>query len=188
MGQQSFEPICLKTLRSLSPPPVMLHIKFYQDWLTGLRDIQVRMCKIFVIQGQVTPKWVVWSGPKSNSSELLCRPVKFLEKKIVTTRAMTTFSEQGARTARTRRKTESGNTSLLLTSLVKWSAKLIGTLCSARIINVSAIVIPWPVFECNSTLKSLGPETSQGQNDLVAKCPFTTFVSIRLCLTLIIVP
>ena len=37
-----------------------------------LRDIQVRMCKIFVIQGQVTPKWVVWSGPKSNLSELLC--------------------------------------------------------------------------------------------------------------------
>ena len=50
----------------------MLHIKFDQDWLTGLRDIQVRKCKIFVIQGQVTPQWVVWSGPKSNSSELLC--------------------------------------------------------------------------------------------------------------------
>ena len=33
---------------------------------------QVRKCKIFVTQGQVTPKWVVWSGPKSNSSELLC--------------------------------------------------------------------------------------------------------------------
>ena len=42
----------------------MLHIKFDQDWPTGLRDIQVRKCKIFVIQGQVTPK--------SNSSELLC--------------------------------------------------------------------------------------------------------------------
>ena len=58
---------------------------------------------------------------------------------------MTTFSEQGARAARaarTRRRTEPGNTSLLLTSLVKWSARLIGTLCSARIIiNVSAIVI-----------------------------------------------
>ena len=33
----------------------MLHIKFDQDWPTGLRDIQVRKCKIFVIQGQVTP-------------------------------------------------------------------------------------------------------------------------------------
>ena len=71
------------------------------------------------------------------------RPVKFLEKKLVTTRAMTTFSKQDACAAHTRRKTESGNTSLLLTSLVKWSAKLISTLCSARIIiNVSAIVIP----------------------------------------------
>ena len=61
-----------KTLCSLSPPPVMLHIKFDQDWPTGLTDIQVQMCNIFVIQGQVTPKWVIWSGPKSNSSELLC--------------------------------------------------------------------------------------------------------------------
>ena len=55
---QSFDPICLKTLCSLSPLPVMLHIKFDQDWPTCLclRDIQVRKCKIFVIQGQVTPK------------------------------------------------------------------------------------------------------------------------------------
>ena len=68
----SFDPICLKTLCSLSPLPVILHIKFYQDWPSGLRDIQVRKCKIFVIQGQVTPKWVVWSSPKSNSSKLLC--------------------------------------------------------------------------------------------------------------------
>ena len=52
----------------------MRHIKFDQDWPTGLRYIQVRKCKIFVIQGQVhvTPKWVVWFGPKLNSSELLC--------------------------------------------------------------------------------------------------------------------
>ena len=71
-GHQSFDPICLKTLCSLSPLPVMLHIKFEQDWPTCLRDIQVRKCKIFVTQGQVTPKWVVGSGPKSNSSELLC--------------------------------------------------------------------------------------------------------------------
>ena len=71
-GHQNFDPVCLKTLCSLSPPPVMLHIKFDQDWPTGHRDIQVRKCKIFVIQGQVTPKWVVWSGPKSNSYELLC--------------------------------------------------------------------------------------------------------------------
>ena len=71
-GHQSFDPICLKTLRSLSPPPVMLHIKFDQYWPNGLRDIYFRMCKIFIIQGQVTPKRVVRSGPKSNSSEILC--------------------------------------------------------------------------------------------------------------------
>ena len=46
-GHQSFDPICFKTLCSLSPPPVMLHIKFDQDWPTGLRDIQVRKCKFF---------------------------------------------------------------------------------------------------------------------------------------------
>ena len=47
-GHQSFDPVCLKTLCSLPPPPVMLHIKFDQDWPTGLRDIQVLKCKIFV--------------------------------------------------------------------------------------------------------------------------------------------
>ena len=56
--------ICPKTLCSLSPTPMMLHIKFDQDWPTGFRDIQVQKCEIFVTQGQVTPKWVVWSGPK----------------------------------------------------------------------------------------------------------------------------
>ena len=72
-GHQRFDPICLKTLCSLSPSPAMLHIKFDQDWWpTGLSGISVRKCNIFVIQGQVTPKWVVWSGPKSNSFELLC--------------------------------------------------------------------------------------------------------------------
>ena len=49
----------------------MLHIKFDQDWRIRLRHIQVRKCKIFVIQGQVTLKLVVWSGPKSNSSKVL---------------------------------------------------------------------------------------------------------------------
>ena len=39
-------------------PSVMLHIKFEQDWPTGLRYIQVRKCKIFVIQGQIIPKLV----------------------------------------------------------------------------------------------------------------------------------
>ena len=40
-GNQSFDPICPKTLCSLSPTLMMLHIKFDQDWPTGLRDIQV---------------------------------------------------------------------------------------------------------------------------------------------------
>ena len=31
----------------------MLHIEFDQDWPTGLRDIQVQMCEIFVTQGRV---------------------------------------------------------------------------------------------------------------------------------------
>ena len=48
--------ICPKTLCSLSPTPMMLHIKFDQDWPTGFRDIQVQKCEFFVTQGQVTPK------------------------------------------------------------------------------------------------------------------------------------
>ena len=47
-GHQSYDPICLKTLCCLFPPPLMLHIKFDQDWPTGLRDIQVRKYKIFL--------------------------------------------------------------------------------------------------------------------------------------------
>ena len=34
-GNQSFGSICPKTLCSLSPAPMMLHIKFDQDWPTG---------------------------------------------------------------------------------------------------------------------------------------------------------
>ena len=41
METQSFEPICPKTLCSLSPTQVMLHIKSDQDWPSGFRDIQV---------------------------------------------------------------------------------------------------------------------------------------------------
>ena len=43
-GNQSFDPICPKILRSLSSTPVMLHIKFNQDWPTGFRDIKVWKC------------------------------------------------------------------------------------------------------------------------------------------------
>ena len=52
-----YKSICPKTLCSLSPTPMMLHIKFDHDWPTGFRDIQVQKCEIFVIQGQVTPKF-----------------------------------------------------------------------------------------------------------------------------------
>ena len=54
-GHQCFALNCLKTLCSLSTSPVMLHIKCDQDWPNGLRDIQVRKCKLLVIQRQVTP-------------------------------------------------------------------------------------------------------------------------------------
>ena len=37
-GNQSFDPICPKTLCSLSPTTVMLHIIFDQDWPNGFRD------------------------------------------------------------------------------------------------------------------------------------------------------
>ena len=40
-GNQSFDPICPKTLCSLFPTPVMLHIKFDQDWPNCFGDIQV---------------------------------------------------------------------------------------------------------------------------------------------------
>ena len=42
-GNQSFDPICPKTVCSLSPTPVMLHIKFDQDWPTGFRDIRLKV-------------------------------------------------------------------------------------------------------------------------------------------------
>ena len=40
----SFDSICPKTLCSLSPIPMVLQIQLYQDWPTGLRDIQVGKC------------------------------------------------------------------------------------------------------------------------------------------------
>ena len=46
--------------------------KIWSRLANWLRDIKVQKCEIFVTQGQVTPKWVIWFGPKSNSIELLC--------------------------------------------------------------------------------------------------------------------
>ena len=42
-GNQSFNPICPKTLCYLSPTQVKLHVKF-EDWPTGHSDIQVWKC------------------------------------------------------------------------------------------------------------------------------------------------
>ena len=50
----------------------MQYIKFDPDWPTGFRGIQVQKCDIFVTQGQVTSKLIVWFHPKANSTELLC--------------------------------------------------------------------------------------------------------------------
>ena len=61
-----------KTLCSFSPTPMMLHIKFDQDWPTGFRDIQVQKCEIFITQGQVNSKMSGLIRPISNSTELLC--------------------------------------------------------------------------------------------------------------------
>ena len=68
-GHQSFDPICIKTLCSLSPTPVMLHIKFDQ---LDSEIFKFESVKFLSCQGQVTPKLAVWFGPKSNSFELLC--------------------------------------------------------------------------------------------------------------------
>ena len=45
-----------KPYAAFLPPKMMLQIKFDQDRPPGFRDIQVQKCKIFVTQGQVTPK------------------------------------------------------------------------------------------------------------------------------------
>ena len=66
-GNQSFDQICPKSLCSLSPTPMMLHIKFDQGWPTGFRDVQVQN-----FHHSRAAKWVVWFGPKSNSTKLLC--------------------------------------------------------------------------------------------------------------------
>ena len=63
-GNQSFDPIYPKTLCSLSPTPMILHIKFDWDWPTGFRNIQVQKCEIFVTQEQVTPKMSGLIRPK----------------------------------------------------------------------------------------------------------------------------
>ena len=66
-GNQSFDSICPKTFSSLSPTPVMLHVKFDQDWPTGFSDIQVdgRMN-----DGWTTDHWYIISSPCEPSAQV----------------------------------------------------------------------------------------------------------------------
>ena len=43
-GNQRFDPIYSKTFCRLSPTPMMLHIKFDQDWPNGLREFKFNFC------------------------------------------------------------------------------------------------------------------------------------------------
>ena len=85
-GNQSFNPICPKTLCSLSPTQVMLHIKFDQDWPTGFRDIQVWKC------GQrrttTTVHWHTISSP--------CEPLAQVSLKTVPLQTVFTLNKHGA--------------------------------------------------------------------------------------------
>ena len=65
-GNQSFDPICPKTMQ-LSATPVMLHIKFYQDWQTGFRDIQVWKCGLW---RRTTDHWYTLSSPCEPSAQV----------------------------------------------------------------------------------------------------------------------
>ena len=75
-GNQRFVAICPKTLCSLSPTQVMLHIKFDQDWPTGFRDIQVWKCGWQTDDGSlVYYKLTLWAF---GSGELKTKPTKNL--------------------------------------------------------------------------------------------------------------
>ena len=73
-GHQSFDPVCLKTLCGPSPPPVTATHKIWSrlpNW--PQRNIfKFESVKFSSFKSKLTPKWVVRSGPKSNSSELSC--------------------------------------------------------------------------------------------------------------------
>ena len=78
-GNQSFDPIGTKTLYSLSPTPVMLHIKLDQDWPTGFRDIQVWRCgrrrrtdHWYTISSPCEPSARVWANKSEPLHEKTC--------------------------------------------------------------------------------------------------------------------
>ena len=70
-GNQSFDPICPKTFCSLSLTPMMLHIKYDQDWPTGIRDIQVQKCEIFFLSRESNSKTSGLIWPKFKCDQAL---------------------------------------------------------------------------------------------------------------------
>ena len=67
----SFDPIWPKTLCSLFPTPVMLHIKFDQYWPTGFRDVQVWMCGR---RRRTTDRWYTINSPCEPSAQVSYKP------------------------------------------------------------------------------------------------------------------
>ena len=74
-GNLSFQPICPKTLCNLSSTPMMLNIKWDQDWPTGLRDIQVQKCGRRTDRGSLVyyklTLWAFSSGELKSQTSLL---------------------------------------------------------------------------------------------------------------------
>ena len=72
-GNQSFDLICPKTLCSLSPTPVMLHIKFDLGWPAGFRDKQVLKCgrrRRTTTDGRTTDHCYTISSPCEPSAQV----------------------------------------------------------------------------------------------------------------------
>ena len=71
-GNQTFNPMCFQTLCSLSLTPVMLRIKFDQDWPTGFRDIQVWKCgrRSTTDEGRTTDHWYTISSHCEPSTQV----------------------------------------------------------------------------------------------------------------------
>ena len=51
--------------------PVLLICKFHEDWMKTKQAMLWTQMGLFGTQGQVTPKWIVWSGQNSNLVEIL---------------------------------------------------------------------------------------------------------------------
>ena len=139
-GNMDFDPIYAKTLCSLSPTPVMMHINFDQDWPVCFRDIQVRKWTrsnmgIFGTKGQVTPKQIVQSGGlNSNSSEIICMsrlsashkdPIKSKKAMLCTRSNMSFFGTQVTAKTIVRSGWNSNLSAILWQSWLPASSKMI---------------------------------------------------------------